>query len=78
MYELAQPEISFRDAFELGLTSASQPMADTDADAAELQMAFDAGFDAFSGLTPSEYLAGLGDVSFGERCGSRFAEEVPA
>lgn len=80
MYDSIETETSFRDAYELGLldANAATPMPDNDADAAELQMAFDAGFDGFSGLTPSEFLASLGDVSFGERCGSQFHEEIPA
>lgn len=79
MYDFIEVhEDDLREMYELGMIPIDQPMSDADADAAELQMAFDAGFDAFSGLTPSEYLASLGDVSFGERCGSQFAEEVPA
>jgi len=32
-------------------------LSDEEADAAELQMAIDFGFDPFSGMTPSEFLA---------------------
>ena len=60
MYDLDTPqaEDSFRDMHELGFVP-DPPMPDADADAAELDMAIRYRFDAFSGLTPSEYLASL-------------------
>lgn len=57
-----QPEDSFRDMYELGLTD---PWPPTDAvKLAELVTWSD------------EQDAIMADVSFGERCGSQFAEEV--
>lgn len=84
MYE-SQPQPESRDDYEAALTQ-GQPWPPTDAaelaaldrmtDNAEADYAFACGWEPFSGLTPSEFLASLGDVSWSERCGSQFEAEV--
>ena len=81
MYDLDTPQEqdSFRDAYELGLTewppTDERELARLDEWAEERQreMALELGYDPFGGESIDEFFE-----SFSARCGSQFAEEIPA